>query len=71
MIMLNFFFRMDFACPSGTTRYIYEAVGKGYVKASTSPITCRNEGPGFHWTTMLAPPFEDAFVKHVSCFSET
>ncbi|KAL6743499.1 hypothetical protein Aduo_016529 [Ancylostoma duodenale] len=62
---------LEFECPSGTVPYIFEGVAKGYVKASTNPITCTDNGPGSSWNTMLAPPFEDAYVNHVSCFSET
>ncbi|VDM81078.1 unnamed protein product [Strongylus vulgaris] len=64
--------KLEFTCPAGTKRYIYEAVGQGYVPASdTNPITCNDNGPGSSWNTQLDPPFEDAYVQYVSCFSET
>ncbi|KHJ78893.1 hypothetical protein OESDEN_21478, partial [Oesophagostomum dentatum] len=62
---------LEFTCPAGTSKYIYEAVGKGYVGVTNEPITCIDNGPGSDWQTSLAPPFEDAFVQYVSCFSAT
>ncbi|EPB71986.1 hypothetical protein ANCCEY_08910 [Ancylostoma ceylanicum] len=57
---------MNFSCPAGTEAYIYEAVAKGYVKATGETLTCTDKGPGSTWEAMLAPPFEVAFVDHMS-----
>ncbi|RCN51159.1 hypothetical protein ANCCAN_02725 [Ancylostoma caninum] len=63
---------LHFLCPVGTEPYIFEGVGKGYVKAPEgTTLTCTDNGPGSSWYAMLAPPFEDAYVEHISCFSAT